>query len=81
MLSEGHKIDNPRSYGLREDGQIRILEKEGQAFISNLNSWAKRAKVLERRPCVGLSITKRKSMTPLGESESCSESARASRRR
>ena len=45
-----HSIDHPRSYGLREDGQIRILEKEATSFIANLNTWARWAKVLERRP-------------------------------
>ena len=51
MLSQDiQSITRVLKHGLRQDGQIRILEKEGQAFISNLNSWARRAKVLERRP-------------------------------
>ena len=81
LLHDISSITRALKHGLREDGQIRILEKEAQAFISNLNSWARRAKVLERWPCAGLCRRKRKLMTPLGESENCSESARASRRR
>ena len=34
---------------LRRDGEIRVIKKEAQAFIANLNDWIRRAKALERR--------------------------------
>ena len=51
MLSEDiNWIARTLKHHLQEDGQIRILEKEAQGFIANLNTCARRVKVLERRP-------------------------------
>ena len=51
MLSEDiNWIARTLKHHLQEDGQIRILEKEAQGFIANLNTCARRVKVLERWP-------------------------------
>ena len=50
LLHDISSITRALKHGLQQDGQIRILEKEAQAFIANLNTCARRAKVLERWP-------------------------------
>ena len=51
MLSEDiHSITCALKHRLREDGQVRMLKKEAQAFIANLESCFEQARALERAP-------------------------------